>query len=136
MGGHRTLRGVCAAVAVTVVLGVWPAAADSASDEAHIRSVLDAMNTSYNRSDFDGFAAHLCRLMLNSPGIEEDWRASRSADGPTRITVSSVRLAGERAVATVRFEAVNHEDAEILVIDFVREAAQWKACRYRVPRSV
>ncbi len=43
---------------------------------------------------------------------------------------------GIDAGANVRFVAANHEDAETLDIDFLREGAEWKACRYHAARSV
>ena len=60
------------------------------TDEDHVRAVLDQMNVSYNRSDFDGFASHLCATMVQADGFEAGWHQSRLADGPTRITVNSV----------------------------------------------
>ena len=35
-----------------------------------------------------------------------------------------------KPIANVRFAAANHADAKILEVDFVRESAEWKACRY------
>jgi len=117
---------VGAALVAVSVSATAPAAADSAEHE--IRAVLDGMNSSYNRADFTAFAAHVCADMLRADGFRADWYESRRVDGPTRITVKSVRIHGDDAVATVRFEAENH--ARTLDVDFIREGG-WKACRYR-----
>lgn len=103
------------------------------SDEDQVRAVLDGMNGSYNRSDFEAFASHVCADMLRASGYEAGWYQSRESDGPTQITVNSVDVTGDgdgaRAVANVRFVAANHEDAKTLDIDLLREGAEWKACR-------
>ena len=116
------------------------APAQAGTDEDQVRAVLDGMNASYNGTDFDGFASHLCTAMRSADGFEAGWYESRNADGPTSITVMSVDVAGtppSLAVADVRFAAANHADAKILEVGFVRESAQWKACRYGAPsRSV
>jgi hypothetical protein len=117
-----------------MVISAPPAYA--ATDEDQVRAVLDGMNSSYNGTDFDGFASHLCAEMRTAEGFEAGWYESRRADGPTRITVMSVDVAGSPpalAVANVRFAAANHADAKILEVDFVRESAEWKACHYGAP---
>ncbi|MGV0850684.1 Rv0361 family membrane protein [Mycolicibacterium phlei] len=114
------------AVAASALGPAPAAAADSAEHE--IRAVLDGMNRSYNSADFAGFAAHVCSEMLRADGFRAGWFESRRADGPTRITVTSVRVHGDDAVATVRFEAEQHRST--LDVDFIREGG-WKACRYR-----
>ena len=109
------------------------APAHAATEEDRVRAVLDGMNASYNSADYDGFASHLCVDMKRADGFEAGWHQSRETDGPTRITVISVDVAGDppsQAVANVRFAAANHADAKILEVDFVRESAEWKACRY------
>jgi hypothetical protein len=35
-----------------------------------VRAALNGMNGPYNRSDFTGFAAHVCPAMLDSAGFE------------------------------------------------------------------
>jgi hypothetical protein len=117
-------------------IAVGARSAPAASDEDRVRAVLNGMNGSYNRSDFAGFASHVCPDMLQADQFEAGWYHSRKADGPTQITVNSIDVAGDAAVANVRFVAANHEDAKTLDVDFLREDAEWKACRYRVPRSV
>jgi hypothetical protein len=110
-----------------------PAPAQAATDEDQVRAVLDGMNSSYNGADFDSFAGHLCADMRRADGFEAGWYASRNTDGPTNITVMSVDVAGNppsRAIANVRFAAANRADPKVLDVDFVRESAQWKACRY------
>src|SRR4051794_11191865 len=52
------------------------------------------------------------------------------------VTVNSVDVTRDDAVANVRFQAANHEDIKTLDIDFRREGADWKACRYHVPRAI
>jgi hypothetical protein len=104
-----------------------------------VRAVLDGMNASYNSADYDGFASHLCVDMKRADGFEAGWHQSRQTDGPTRITVIAVNVAGDppsQAVASVRFAAANHPDAKVLQVDFVRESAEWKACRYGEGRTV
>ena len=122
---------VPAVVAGLVVLSSAPAHAAPAEDQ--VRAVLDGMNASYNSVDYDSFASHVCADMKQADGFEAGWHQSRETDGPTRITVISVDVAGDppsQAVANVRFAAANHADAKILEVDFVRESAEWKACRY------
>lgn len=106
------------------------APAHAGTDEDQVRAVLDGMNASYNGSDFDAFASHVCAGMREAEGFEAGWYQSRKTDGPTSITVMSVNVAGSQAVANVRFAAANRADPKILEVDFVRESAEWKACRY------
>ena len=94
------------------------------------------MNGSYNRSDFDSFASHVCADMLRADAYEAGWYHSRQSDGPTRITVNSVDVTGDDAVANVRFVAANHDGRQDTDIDFLREGAEWKACRYDAGQSV
>lgn len=122
-----------------VVSPALAARASAAGDEDQVRAVLDGMNGSYNREDFGSFAAHVCASMRRAAGFEDEWHASRKADGPTRIEVGSVTVAGEprlTAVATVRFAAANQPSAKTFDIDFLREGGEWKACRYRPTQSI
>jgi hypothetical protein len=121
-----------AAVLIFATMGSAP----RATDENQVRAVLDGMNGAYSRSDFDAFASHVCADMLRASGYEAGWYQSRESDGPTQITVNSVDVTGDDAVANVRFVAANHEDTKTLDIDFLREGAEWKACRYHPTRSV
>ena len=118
---------------VAVVSMATAGTASAATDEDQVRAVLNGMNGSYNRSDFKEFASHLCADMVKAAGFEAGWYASRKSDGPTQITINSVEVAGvphPRAVANVRFQAANHADAKTLDVEFVRDGAEWKACRY------
>jgi hypothetical protein len=121
-------------VAALILVGSRPAPTSTDADQ--VRAVLDGMNGSYNRSDFEAFASHVCADMLRADDYEAGWYQSRKSDGPTRITVNSVDVAGDDAVANVRFVAANHADAKTLDIDFLREGAEWKACRYATGQSV
>jgi len=121
-------------LAIAAALMVFSAApAQAGTDEEQVRAVLDGMNASYNGSDFDSFASHVCADMRQADGFEAGWHRSRKTDGPTSITVMSVEVAGNppsQAIASVRFAAANHTDAKTLEVDFIRESAEWKACRY------
>jgi hypothetical protein len=128
------VRWVAAIVAGLVLLSSAPAQA--ATDEDQVRAILNGMNGSYNRSDFTGFAAHLCDDMLKGADFKAGWYASRKSDGPTEITINSVQVKGPDAVANVRFQAANHADAKILDVEFRRDGADWKACRYNVGRYI
>ena len=111
--------------------------AHAGSDEDAVRAVLTGMNGSYNRADFRGFAVHLCADMRRAAGFEAGWRQSRATDGPTRITVNSISVAGSpavSAVANVRFLAAEHD--KTLDIEFLHENSQWKACRYHSGQAV
>lgn len=119
---------VLAIAAALMAFSVAPAQAGT--DEDQVRAVLDGMNASYNGSDFDAFASHVCGAMRHADGFEAGWYQSRTTDGPTSITVMSVDVAGTRAIANVRFAAANHADPKTLEVDFVRESDEWKACRY------
>jgi len=135
------IRIPAAAMAITMGLSVLASAPSSAaSDEDQVRAVLNGMNASYNRTDFGTFASHLCAAMLNAAGLEAGWYASRKSDGPTQITINSVDVTGgprpQVAVANVRFVAANHSDAKTLDVEFLREAGEWKACRYDAGQSV
>jgi hypothetical protein len=126
-----SVRWVVAVVAGLVLLSSAPAQA--ATDEDQVRAVLNGMNGSYNRSDFAGFAAHVCADMLKPAGFEAGWYASRKSDGPTQITINTVDVTGgphPQAVANVRFQAANHSDAKTLDVEFLRVGGEWKACRY------
>lgn len=124
-------------VAVTpAIVAVVSVATPAPTDADRVRAVLDTMNNSYNRSDFEAFASHVCADMLRSDAYEAGWHQSRASDGPTQIAVNSVDVTGDDAVANVRFMAVNHEDPKTLDIDFLRDGADWKACRYHPVQSV
>ncbi|MGV0643581.1 Rv0361 family membrane protein [Mycolicibacterium sp. XJ879] len=128
-----------AALTVLAVLGLaWPSStARAATDQEQVRAVLNGMNDSYNRFDFDAFAMYVCAAMRNDDGFEPGWYSSRRVDGPTRISVGAVSVAGDpatSAMATVRFEAAHH--TETLAVEFVREGAQWKACRYHAVEAI
>ena len=125
---------VLAIVTAASVATSAPAVADT--DEDEVRTVLDGMNGSYNQTDFSGFASHLCADLLRNAGFAADWFKSRSEDGPTRITVNSVDVRGNEAIANVRFEAANRADAKTLDVEFLREGAEWKACRYEAGQTV
>jgi hypothetical protein len=128
------MRRLVTTVSLVVALTATAIPAHAAPDEDAVRAVLDGMNGSYNRSDFGGFAAHLCADMTVSPAFAAGWYRSRSADGPTRITVNSVRVHGDEALANVRFVAAEHE--KTLDIEFLREGSRWKACRYQSGQAV
>jgi hypothetical protein len=132
--GWRARNGLCIAGSVAVLGAATAGPASAATDEDQVRAVLNGMNGSYNSTDFKGFASHLCTDMLKAAGLEAGWYASRKSDGPTQITINSVEVAGvsdiRRAVANVRFEAANHADTKTLDVEFLREGAEWKACRY------
>jgi hypothetical protein len=128
---------VPAIVAGMVLLA--PASAQAATDEDQVRAVLNGMNGSYNRSDFKEFASHLCADMLKAAGFEAGWYASRKSDGPTQITINSVEVADvphPQAVANVRFQAANHLEAKTLDVEFLRNGAEWKACRYNAGQYI
>jgi hypothetical protein len=128
------VRWVAAIIAGLVLLSSAPAQA--ATDEDQVRAILNGMNGSYNRSDFTGFAVHLCDDLLKGAGFKAGWYASRKSDGPTEITINSVQVKGPDAVANVRFQAANHADAKTLDVEFRRDGADWKACRYNVGRYI
>src|SRR5258708_25996105 len=121
--------------AVLIAVATRPAA-PGGTDADQVRAVLAGMNGSYNRSDFEAFASHVCADVLQVKDYEAGWHQSRTTDGPTHITVNSVDVNGADAVANVRFIAANHEDAKTLDIDFLRDGAEWKACRYHAGNSV
>jgi hypothetical protein len=128
------LAAALAIVAALMVVTTGPA--PTATDEDQVRRVLEGMNGSYNRSDFEAFASHVCADMLRAGGYEAGWYRSRESDGPTQITVNSIDVTGDDAVANVRFVAANHSDAKTLDVDFLRDGDQWKACRYAERKSV
>jgi hypothetical protein len=133
------MRCVVLPVIGAALMALSAAPAQAATDEDQVRAVLDGMNASYNGADFSGFASHLCADMRRADGFEAGWYESRRTDGPTSITVMTVDVAGNppsRAVANVRFAAANRADPKILEVDFVRESAQWKACRYHSAPSI
>jgi hypothetical protein len=133
---HRTVAALAIAAASSVLLS---APSSAASDEDRVRAVLDGMNVSYNRSDFTEFASHLCDDMLRRAGFEAGWYASRKSDGPTEITVNSVEVTGgphPQAVANVRFQAANRTEAKTVDVEFLRDGADWKACRYDVGQYI
>ncbi len=128
------LAAALAIVAALMVVTTRPA--PTATDEDQVRRVLEGMNGSYNRSDFEAFASHVCADMLRAGGYEAGWYQSRESDGPTQITVNSIDVTGDNAVANVRFVAANHSDAKTLDVDFLRAGDQWKACRYAAGQSL
>jgi hypothetical protein len=95
--------GALAIVAALMVVTTRPA--PTATDEDQVRRLLEGMNGSYNRSDFEAFASHVCADMLRAGGYEAGWYQSRESDGPTQITVNSIDVTGDNAVANVRFVA-------------------------------
>jgi hypothetical protein len=131
---------IAVAPAIVAALALLsPAQAQAATDEDQVRAALDGMNGSYNRTDFTAFASHLCPDLLKAADFKAGWYASRKADGPTQITINSVQVTGgthPQAVANVRFQAANHADPKILDVEFLRQGAEWKACRYDVGRFI
>jgi hypothetical protein len=125
-----------ATLTIIAVVSLATGPAPAATDADQVRAVLDRMNSSYNQTDFDAFASHLCADMLRVPDFEAGWHESRASDGPTQIAVNSVDVTGDNAVANVRFEAANQVDAKTLDIDFLRDGTEWKACRYHSGQSV
>lgn len=141
IGNAGPMDALVATLTIVVVVTMATAGtASAATDEDQVRAVLNGMNGSYNRSDFKEFASHLCADMLKAAGFEAGWYASRKSDGPTQITINSVDVTGgprpQVAVANVRFVAANHSDAKTLDVEFLREAGEWKACRYDAGQSV
>ena len=127
---------IVAAIATTWVL-LCAGPAHAGTEEDAVRAVLDGMNGSYNRSDFSGFAAHLCADMRSADGFEAGWLRSRISDGPTRISVNSITVTTRpdvSAIANVRFIAAERD--RTLDIEFRREGSQWKACRYVFGQAV
>jgi hypothetical protein len=132
--GAALVAAVLTIAATLTVVATRPV--PTATVEAQVLAVLDGMNGSYNRSDFEGFASHICSDMLQANGYQAGWYHSRQADGPTEITVNSIEVNGAGAVANVEFLAANHPDATTLDIDFRREGSAWKACQYHAARTV
>jgi len=130
---HAVLAGLTI-VAVVGVATAGPAAA--ATDEDQVRAILNGMNSSYNRSDFAGFAAHLCADMLKPADFRTGWYASRKSDGPTEIVINSIQVTGRNAVANVQFQAANQLHTKTLDVEFLRDGSDWKACRYDAGRSL
>ncbi|HYZ68744.1 MAG TPA: transcriptional regulator [Mycobacterium sp.] len=134
------IRIPAAALAITTTLSMLASAPSSAAtDEDQVRAILEGMNGSYNRSDFAGFAVHVCADILKNAGFKAGWYASRESDGPTQITINSVTVTpGPRpqAVANVRFQAANHADAKTFDVEFLRVGGDWKACRYDAGRYI
>ncbi|MGE2689187.1 transcriptional regulator [Mycolicibacterium pulveris] len=131
------VRWLAALTALAALAVASPGPAAAATDQEQVRAVLDGMNDSYNRFDFDAFTTYVCAAMRTEDGFEPGWYSSRRIDGPTHITVGSVSVAGDpptSAIATVRFEAAHH--TETLAVEFVREGAQWKACRYHAVETI
>ena len=131
------LAAALAVVAVLFLVTTRPAPA--VTDEDQVRAVLAGMNGSYNESNFEAFASHVCADMLRNNSYEAGWYDSRQTDGPTQITVNSVDVTGDPAslaVANVQFVAANQADPKTLDVDFLREGDQWKACRYAAGQSV
>ena len=87
------LAAALAVVAALMLVTTRPA--PTATDGDQVRRVLEGMNGSYNRSDFEAFASHVCADMLRANGYETGWYQSRESDGPTRITVNSVDVTGD-----------------------------------------
>jgi hypothetical protein len=130
---HALLAGLTIFTVVGVAVA-GPAAA--ATDEDQVRAILDRMNSSYNSTDFTGFAAHLCTDMLKPTSFEAGWYASRKSDGPTQITINSVEVTGPDAVVNVRFQAANQPHPKTLDVEFLRDGPEWKACRYDAGRYI
>jgi ketosteroid isomerase-like protein len=127
---------IVAAVLVAVISMVTTRPAPAGTEADRVRAVLDTMNSSYNRDDFNAFASHLCADILHVHNFESGWHQSRDSDGPTRIAVNSVNVNGDNAVANVRFEAANQEDSRTLDVVFLRDGDAWKVCRYRAGQSI
>lgn len=50
--------------------------------------------------------------------------------GPVSHSVEVTGGLRPQAVANVKFQAANHADAKTLDVEFLRDGAEWKACRY------
>lgn len=136
MGQAEAMRSAIVPAIVAGMVLLSPGSAQATTNEDQVRAVLDGMNGSYNRSDFTAFASHLCADLLRTAGFEAGWYQSRKFDGPTRITVNSVQVKGDDAVANVRFQAANQAEAKTLDVEFLRDGADWKACRYDVGQYI
>jgi hypothetical protein len=136
MGQAEAMRPAIVPAIVVGMVFLSPGSAQATTDEDQVRAVLNGMNGSYNRSDFTDFASHLCADMLRKAGFEAGWYASRKSDGPTQITVNSVDVKGDDAVANVRFVAANRAEAKTLDVEFLRDGAGWKVCRYAVGQYI
>jgi len=130
------LAAALAIVAALMVVTTRPAPTATATATDEVRRLLEGMNGSYNRSDFEAFASHVCADTLRAGGCDAGWYQSRESDGATQITVNSIDVTGDNAVANVRFVAANHSDAKTLDVDFLRAGDQWKACRYAAGQSL
>ena len=130
------LTGIAMAAAVPAVAAITLAGSTrpTATEADEVRAVLRTMNNSYNRVDFTDFSSHVCADMLRASNYQAGWYTSRRVDGTVQITVNSVNVTGNAAVANVRFVAANHRDAKTLDVDFRREGNEWKACLYHVTR--
>src|ERR1700754_3111013 len=124
---------------VTLFILVTTRPAPAATDEDRVRAVLVGMNGSYNQSDFEAFASHVCADMLRNKSYKAGWYESRESDGPTEITVNSVDVTGDgddaQAVANVQFVAANHADPKTLRLDFPRGGPEGKAFRFPAGES-
>ena len=136
MGQAEAMRLAIVPAIVAGMVLLSPGSAQATTNEDRVRAVLDGMNGSYNRSDFTDFASHLCADMLRTAGFKAGWYQSRKSDGPTQITVNSVDVKGDHAVANVRFQAANRAEAKTLDVEFLRDGADWKACRYNVGQYI
>ena len=69
-----------ATLATVAAVGMATAATGIARPPTKTKSAPSSsgMNGSYNRSDFDAFASHLCTALLQSDGFEAGWREEQA----------------------------------------------------------
>jgi len=125
------IGGAVAAVAVVAIvataLGVVFTRESKPSDEEQIRQVIASMVDAWNNSDFEKYRQAVCeKNQKDSYFSEEFFLYMTDSRGPIHITVKSVEVKGDTAIAVID---VKLRDAEQTDEDeYVRENGEWKQC--------
>ncbi len=112
-----------AVIAIAVVAVVVVTSNSEPTDEERIRTIVNGLEDTYNRSDFDAFQKYLCNS-LKDEIAEDSWHS----DDRWSLTIESLEVTGDKATVSVTNDFDGTDEPETEDISFVREDGGWKAC--------
>lgn len=127
------MGGVVAAVAVVAIVAAVLVVAltreSKPSDEERIRQFFASAQNAWNNSDFDAFADLTCdKDRQGEDFTESNFRDARVDEGRVEITVKSVEVSGDTAIASVEEKYETEDEPDSVEHDLVREGGEWKVC--------
>jgi hypothetical protein len=122
--------GIVAAVLIATLGSKTTAGPSGPTDEEQIRTVVQGFEDAWNNSDFERFKTFICDASLNNgeAPAEDEFLEQRDADGRIELTVTSVKVNGGTATATVEEMNPQQHEKKSEDLDLVHENGGWKAC--------